>query len=178
MIKLKSLLLHFNKRPMGHIAHLRKQLKSINTYDYIITLIKRRRKNINFMITYCFFHLYPHPRMLCAKIGWNWLSGSGEEDENVKSLRQQRQRRQTTDKFWSEKLTWAFGSGELKTISYHKVNIFFSSLNQRFDIIICVYWIELFSQVSDVAHGPLVITFSWVFGHVYFKSQMVHAIHF
>ena len=33
-----------NKRPMGHIAHLRKQFKSINTYDYIITLIKRRRK--------------------------------------------------------------------------------------------------------------------------------------
>ena len=29
---------------MGHIAHLRKQLKSINTYDYIITLIKRRKK--------------------------------------------------------------------------------------------------------------------------------------
>ena len=21
-----------------------------------------------------------HPRMLCAKFGWNWLSGSGEED--------------------------------------------------------------------------------------------------
>ena len=34
----------YNKRPMGHIAHLRKQLKSINTYDYIITLIKRRKK--------------------------------------------------------------------------------------------------------------------------------------
>ena len=37
---------------------------------------------------------------------------------NVKSLerRQRRQRRQrrTTNKFWSEKLTWAFGSGELK----------------------------------------------------------------
>ena len=33
-----------NKRPMGHIAHLRKQFKSINTYDYIITLIKRRKK--------------------------------------------------------------------------------------------------------------------------------------
>ena len=30
-----------NKRPMGHIAHLTKQFKSINTYDYIITLIKR-----------------------------------------------------------------------------------------------------------------------------------------
>ena len=55
-----------------------------------------------------------HPRMLCVKFGWNWPSGS-EEDENVKSLRQrqQQQRRLTTDKFWSEKLTWAFGSGEL-----------------------------------------------------------------
>ena len=27
-----------------------------------------------------------HPRMLCSKFGLNWLSGSGEEDENVKSL--------------------------------------------------------------------------------------------
>ena len=35
-----------NKRPMGHIAHLRKQFKSINTYDYIITLIKRRKNPI------------------------------------------------------------------------------------------------------------------------------------
>ena len=32
------------KRPMGHIAHLRKQFKSKNTYGYIITLIKRRKK--------------------------------------------------------------------------------------------------------------------------------------
>ena len=31
-----------------------------------------------------------HPRMLCAKFGWNWPSGSGEEDENVKSLHQDR----------------------------------------------------------------------------------------
>ena len=53
--------------------------------------------------------------------GWNWPSGSGKEDENEKSL-QQRQR-QTTDKFWSEKLTWAFGSGELKyTKKYHDFN--------------------------------------------------------
>ena len=27
-----------------------------------------------------------HPRMFCAKFGWNRPSGSGEEDENVKSL--------------------------------------------------------------------------------------------
>ena len=35
-----------NKRPMGNIAHLRKQFKSINTYDYIITLIKRRKNTL------------------------------------------------------------------------------------------------------------------------------------
>ena len=42
---------------------------------------------------------------------------------------------------------------------------YFSSPNQRYDIIICVYWFELFSQVSDVAHGPLVyfIRPSWFF---------------
>ena len=34
-----------NKKPISHIAHLRKQFKSINTYDYIITLIERRKKN-------------------------------------------------------------------------------------------------------------------------------------
>ena len=33
---------------------------------------------------------------------------------------------------------------------------FFSYFNQCYYIIICVYWFELFSQVSDVAHGPLV----------------------
>ena len=35
---------------------------------------------------------------------------------------------------------------------------FFSSLNKRYDIFICVYWFELFSHVSGVAHGPLVKT--------------------
>ena len=58
-----------------------------------------------------------YQRMLCGKFGWNWPSGSGEEDENVKSLRQRRRRRQrrrTT--FNRKKLTWAFGSGELKKI--------------------------------------------------------------
>ena len=55
-----------------------------------------------------------HPRMLCAKFGWNWSSGSWEEDENVKSLRRrQRPPRRTTDQIWSEKLTWAFGWSEL-----------------------------------------------------------------
>ena len=56
-----------------------------------------------------------HQRMLCAKFGWNWPSGTGEEDENGKRLEKDgRTDRQTTDDRWSEKLTWAFSSGELK----------------------------------------------------------------
>ena len=43
---------NLNKRPMGHIAHLRKQFKSINTYDYFIMLIKRRKKTL---LTLCEF---------------------------------------------------------------------------------------------------------------------------
>ena len=44
-----------NKRPMGHIAHLRKQFKSIKTYGYIITLIKRRMNNIIYGTLWEFF---------------------------------------------------------------------------------------------------------------------------
>ena len=35
-----------NKKPMGHIAHLRKQFQSLNKYDYIITLIQRIKKKL------------------------------------------------------------------------------------------------------------------------------------
>ena len=123
---------------MGHIAHLRKQFKSINTYDYIIMLIKRRKKKHYLLyenkwvlhlkklespspldalcqdclklaqwfwrrgffkilsMYFCYFVINPprkrvgpfiwrnlnplHPRMLYTTFGWNWLSGSGEED--------------------------------------------------------------------------------------------------
>ena len=34
-----------NMRPIGHFAHLEKQFKSIYTYDYIIKLINRKKKN-------------------------------------------------------------------------------------------------------------------------------------
>ena len=44
-------------RAIGHIAHLRKQFISINTYDYIRTLNKRRKKTliIKLMRFYWFF---------------------------------------------------------------------------------------------------------------------------
>ena len=59
------------------------------------------------------------PMMLCVKFGWNWLSGSGEEDENVKSLQTDGKKdremdRQTTDGRWSVKLTTASSLSELK----------------------------------------------------------------
>ena len=75
-------------------------------------------------------NLYPlHARMRCAKFGWNCPSGSGEEDENVKSLRKQRRQRKT-DKFGSEKYTWAFGSGELKNdVNTSENYIHFSDIN-------------------------------------------------
>ena len=38
-----------------------------------------------------------YPRMLCAKFGWNWPSGSGEGDENVKSWQTDRWTDEQTD---------------------------------------------------------------------------------
>ena len=65
--------------------------------------------------------------MLCSKFGWIWPSGSGEEDENVKSLQTDRwidrrmERQIDEDARWSEKLTWSFGSGELNRNSLFRI---------------------------------------------------------
>ena len=40
--------------------------------------------------------------------------------------------------------------------------VFFLLLINVFDIIICVYRFELFSQVSDVTHGPFVLLWHWL----------------
>ena len=70
-----------------------------------------------------------YPRLPCYKCSSNWPSRSVEEDENVKSLRQQRWQQQqcTMDKLWSEKLTWAFDSGELKC--FCMIFVYFQSFN-------------------------------------------------
>ena len=60
----------YNKRPKSHIAHLRKQFKSLNKYDYIITLIQRIKKKLHEDLLVLHLNLNPlHPWMLCAKIG-------------------------------------------------------------------------------------------------------------
>ena len=57
----------------------------------------------------CLKNLNPlYPRMLCAKFGWNWPS-----EKCKKSMIKK-------EKLCSEKLTWAFGSGELKKKKQHK----------------------------------------------------------
>ena len=93
-----------------------------------------------------------HPKMLCAKF---WSSGSGEEDENVKSLQTDghtdgQTDRQTTDDRWSEKLTWAFSSGELKSEQTHALPFVGDGVVQReFNCISCkpcrIYWNALIS---------------------------------
>ena len=58
-----------------------------------------------------------HPRMLCAKFGWNWPSGSGEKVENWRSLQTDRRtdrRRMTGDLKSSLEL---FSTGELKIVN-------------------------------------------------------------
>ena len=68
--------------------------------------------------------------MLCD--GWNWPSGSGEEYENVKSLRQRRHVWNDNDG-QLEKLTWAFDSGELQEFLQNKSDlaIFFHMRGKR-----------------------------------------------
>ena len=76
-------------------------------------------------------------KMIFVRFGWNWPSGSGEEDENVKSLRQC-QRSRTTNKFWLKKLTGAFGSGELKRREKNK-NCGIKRKKSRHKIFICEF---------------------------------------
>ena len=94
---------------IGSSVVLQKNFLIVSMYFHYFVIISPWKKAGPFIWT----NLNPlHPGILCAKFGWNWPTGSGE-DENVKSLWQwrRRQRRRPTDKFWSEKLTWAFGSG-------------------------------------------------------------------
>ena len=53
-----------------------------------------------------------HPGMLCVKFGWNWPSGSWEEDKDIKKFTDRWTDTQTDD----DKLIWAFSSGELKRV--------------------------------------------------------------
>ena len=88
-----------------------------------------------------------HPRIFCAKFGWNWPSGSWEEVENRKSLQtdgqtDRRTDRQTTDERRSEKLTWAFSSGELKMKLCNSIDVWWSMIftHRSFYTMVHEYW--------------------------------------
>ena len=53
----------------------------------------------------------------------------------------------------------------------------FSSSNLRYDMIVCIYLFKLFSQVSDVAHGHLVLKNSLLSIHpiVFTEIRINHA---
>ena len=77
LLTINTLWPRINKRPMGHIAHLRKQFKSINTYDYIITVIKRRKKTLLILVLYLKKLESPSPKdalcQYCLKLAqWFW----------------------------------------------------------------------------------------------------------
>ena len=127
-----------------------------------------------------------YPRMLCAKFGWNWPSGSGEEDENVKSLRQRRRQRQrqrrrrTTDKFWSEKLTWAFGSGELKIsdwvlMSQHIMKFIdrnsWKSIWVRIRVYLSIWWSTWMRKITETNDNTNILL-----GWSFFKNSIIQII--
>ena len=60
---------------LGQIAYLRIKFKSFNTYDYIISLIKRRKLYENLLVLHLNKIESLHPRMICAKFGWFWRRG-------------------------------------------------------------------------------------------------------
>ena len=71
-----------NKRPMGHIAHLRNQFKSLNKYDFIITLIKRRKKKLYEKLLVLHLQKFesPSPKDALCQVWlklaqWFWLRG-------------------------------------------------------------------------------------------------------
>ena len=109
------MLIERRKNPLFTLLHLNK-LESPSLKDALcqvwlkLAQLVKRRRFLNFVNVFLLFgNYFPiisplgrawpfiwtilnplHPGKLCAKFGWNWPSGSGGEDENVKSLQTDR----------------------------------------------------------------------------------------
>ena len=64
-----------------------------------------------------------HPNMLCAKFGWNWPGGSGEEDENVKTRTDDGQQ-PIKKAHLSFQLRWAKNILCLRWYDFYQIGIF------------------------------------------------------
>ena len=90
------LLRHYLSLVKGWALHLNKLESSLpkEVLHQVWPSGSREEDLFNFVNVFLLFpnywrNLNPlHPRILCAKFGWNWPCGSGEEDKNVNSLRQ------------------------------------------------------------------------------------------
>ena len=124
----------------------------INVYHYLVIISPWKRawpfiwKNVNPL----------HPNMLCAKFGWNWPSGSMQEDENVKSLQIDRWR-DRRHAIWKAhlnfQLRWA------KILRFHAKRHCSQTLNTNAGILGC-------SQSNTVLffnHINLECSLSWSF---------------
>ena len=109
-------------KPISHIAQLKYLFKSINTfaqrYDNIIMLICREKKSQsssfdNWMVLICKTLSLFRQMMFCAKFHEIGLV--------VLEKMWKVYRRTDTDDRLSEKVTWAFSSGELKNILIHTI---------------------------------------------------------
>ena len=71
---------YINKRPLGHIAHLRYSSNQWKHLQKVIIMVIPLREDILLFLElngpYVQNLNFLHPRMLCAMFGWNWLSGS------------------------------------------------------------------------------------------------------
>ena len=86
--------------------------------------------------------------MLCAKFGWNWSSGSWKEMKMWKVYRWTDVQTDglTTDNMWSEKLTWAISSGELKSVDANLKFCYWTNLNALPQNMLCAKF--SFNQLS------------------------------
>ena len=127
---------------MADMSNISNQFTQI--YVYTLTLIKRERKTFSpvwqLNVPFSCQNICPlHPRMLCAKFGWNRPSVSGEEDEHRKSLQTDWQTdKKMTDDRWSEKLT-----------SYH-----FVTKTKRLMFMFCVN-LRIVTVIGNMFNGKL-----------------------
>ena len=82
LIKIESQRMLCAKFCWNWLSGFGEDLKNLSMYFLYFVIISPWKRGEPFI----WINLNPlHARMLCAKFGWNWPSGSGEEDENKKS---------------------------------------------------------------------------------------------
>ena len=97
-----------------------------------------------------------HPRMLRAKFGWNWPSGFGEEDENVKSWPQQR-RQKSGFLNWSSIVVYRRNQTTFSVATQNMLN-FPKTFNKKYNINLSLWEFTVKKKIKIFFyHVPLYI---------------------